>query len=110
MENILVIKLSERPNSLEALKERAEKAWKLNPKRLDDVNHVIVLYQLEVIADYQLGDEVKYYLNGQEKGRVWLSLEDYKGDNSLKGKHINYLTANPATIKKYSDLKPLIED
>lgn len=105
-ERILVIKLKDKPNSWEKIRERASGAWKINADTIvkKGIEHVIVLYQQEVIADFSIGDQVGYYLTGKDAGRVWMKLEDYKGSNELQGKTVEYRTANPATTKLYSEL------
>lgn len=108
MEQVLVIKINVNPQSAEGLKERTRKAWKINPKRLDDVKHVIVMYQQEVLEEYTLGSPVIYHLDGEEKGRVELELQNYEDEKTLKGKYIKYQTSNPATIKNYKELIALV--
>jgi len=105
-ERILVIKLNDKPSSLAEIKKRASGAWKINADTIvkKGIEHVIVLYQQEVIADFSIGDQVGYYLTGKDAGRVWMKLEDYKGSNELQGKTVEYRTANPATTKLYSEL------
>lgn len=105
-ERILVIKLNDKPSSWEKIKERASGAWKINADTIvkKGIEHVIVLYQQEVIADFSIGDQVGYYLTGKDAGRVWMHLEDYEGSNELQGKTVEYRTANPATTKLYSEL------
>lgn len=110
LEKILVIKINVLPQSAEALKERTRKAWKISPKRLDEVKHVIVLYRQKVLEEYNLGSPLIYHLGGEEKGRVELQLEDYVEEKTLKGKTLQYQTSNPATIKAYKDLMELIMD
>ena len=41
MEKVLVIKINMVPSSKEGLEERTRKSWKVCPKRLDDVKHII---------------------------------------------------------------------
>ena len=108
MEKVLVIKINVLPESKEELLERSRKAWKLNPKRLDNVERVIVLYNQVVQEEYALGDTLLYILDGELKGRVELQLIDYPHEKTLKGKTIKYQTSNPATIKTYKALKALI--
>lgn len=107
-ERVMIIKLSVKPDSEEALVARARKAWKINLDTIikKGITHVVVMYQQQVIADYTLGDQAGYYLSGPDAGRVWFDLKDYAGDTPLKGKRFDYKTANPATTK---DLQGLLD-
>lgn len=109
MKKVLVIKINEKFEG-EALRERAEKAWKINPKRLDEVDYVIVLNEYKVLAEYVLGENVIYHLSGVDKGRVELILNDIKEPRefTFRGQSIGYRTSNPCTIKTEKELKELI--
>lgn len=109
MSKVLVLKVNEKLEGSE-LKERARKAWKLSPKRLDEVNHVIVLHEYNVIGEYSLGNKLVYYLGGEQKGRVELELLDFNNYNEFTflGQSIAYATSNPATIKTENELRKLI--
>lgn len=108
-ERVMIIKLSVKPDSDEALVARARKAWKINLDTIikKGITHVVVMYQQQVIADYTLGDQAGYYLSGPDAGRVWFDLKDYAGDTPLKGKRFDYKTANPATTKDLQELLDL---
>ena len=108
MEKVLVIKINMVPSSKEGLEERTRKSWKVSPKRLDDVKHIIVMHNQVVQEEYTIGDTLVYHLEGELKGRVELQLKEYTEEKTLKGKKIKYLTSNPATIKSYKDLVNLI--
>lgn len=109
MNKVLVLKINEDLEGSE-LVERASKAWKISPKRLDEVSHVIVLHQYKVIGEYSLGDKLVYYLGGDQKGRVELELLDFEDSNEFTflGSDIPYATSNPATIKTENELRKLI--
>ncbi|AVQ32770.1 hypothetical protein C7J88_00585 [Staphylococcus muscae] len=101
--NILVIKLSkEHDESDKALKDRVTGKWKISPKRLDDVEFVVVLILQEVVATYRLGDEFKY---NRSTGRVE-DLELIEDDTYQKyiGQFVDYKTSNPATLSSESNL------
>ncbi|QEA46428.1 hypothetical protein FGL72_04600 [Leuconostoc citreum] len=105
-ERVMIIKLSELPNSEEKLQKRASKAWKINLDTIikKNITHVVVMFQQTVIADYSIDDQAGYYLTGADAGRVWFNLKAYEGKTPLKGKRFDYKTANPATTKDLGEL------
>ncbi|KIX91014.1 hypothetical protein TP70_04660 [Staphylococcus microti] len=101
--NILVIKLSKEHDEADnEFKERVTGKWKISPKRLDDVDYVVVLVLQEVVATYRLGDEFKY---NRSTGRVE-NLELLEDDTYAKyiGQFVDYKTSNPATLSSESNL------
>jgi hypothetical protein len=102
MKNILVIKLSEQHiDSNLAIAERVKGDWKISPKRLDEIEYVVVLNNQKVIATYKLGDVVSY---NRKTGRV--SDLELLEDNDLDviGREVEYSTSNPATLASYNRL------
>ncbi|QOP54264.1 hypothetical protein HCC75_12940 (plasmid) [Levilactobacillus brevis] len=91
---------------IDRLAQLADGHWKVNAVKIQPVKLVIVLVHKKVVGDFYLADNVTLELN---TGRITnLGLRDAKNVSGLVGKILNYRTANPATIKKFSDLNDLI--
>ncbi|MFI3684266.1 hypothetical protein VBH15_04835 [Vagococcus fluvialis] len=101
--NILVLKTSEENLlTIEDIKEQVQGDWKFNPSRLPQVDAVIVLNKGTVIAEFELGNEVKYFL---DEKRVRLQLNEIKVSTGLLNREISYNTQNPATLSTLKDLR-----
>ena len=106
-DKLLILKLSEGDNlPIDRLAQLADGHWKVNAVKIQSVKLVIVLVHKKVVGDFYLADKVTLELN---TGRITnLGLKNAKNVSGLVGKILNYRTANPATIKKFSDLNDLI--
>ncbi|MDO5375914.1 hypothetical protein [Staphylococcus rostri] len=102
MKDLLIIKLTgEKPTNNEEVLERVNGEWKISPKRLDDVNYVVALYQQKVLATYILGSMVTY---NKKIGKVThLDLVE-NNDLDIIGKDVSYPTSNPATLSSFDNL------
>lgn len=115
--NVLILKLTDRllkqknltvaDLAPDKLKKRASGDWKIGPKRLDDVEMVVVLYHGTIIAQFELSARVTY---DRETHRSTLELIDYTGSNHLVGSTVDYETKNPATIKTINQFTSLITE
>jgi len=110
-ESILIIKLTRDIENLskEHIRKIASGNWKnVDPRKLKNINHVIVMVKGVCVADFSLGEKVIYFRSGSQLNRVALELTDYEGDFPFKDKRIDYKAVNPATIKSIDSLKNLI--
>lgn len=90
---MIIIKVSNVPNSKEGLKERVRRAWRINPDRLYNQGELIAVYKGEILEVYKV---LSYGKDQIEENRVAFELEEIQSE--LKGKKIIYRTANPCTI------------
>lgn len=112
-EKILVIKLTRDIDNLEKehIRKIASGNWKnVDPRKLRDVNHVIVMVKGTCVADFSLGEKIIYYRSGNQVNRVALELTNYQGEFLFEGKKIQYNAINPATFKSFTSLKQLITE
>lgn len=96
---MVLIKISEKQDSREALKERTRRAWLIKGERLLDQDKVMVVCKGEVLAVYNL---LGYSKDSIEENRIAFELEEI--ESSLKGRIIETKTANPCTIIDESEL------
>lgn len=97
---MIIIKISEVPNSKEGLRERVRKHWRIDANRLYNQDTVIAVYKGEILEVYKL---LGYEESNEYKGRVEFKLEEMESD--LKGRKIDYRTANPCTIVEKKNFK-----
>jgi hypothetical protein len=90
---MIIIKINEVPTSKEGLKQRVQRAWKINPSRLYNQKELIAVYKGEILEVYTV---LGYEKDKEHEGRIAFELDEITSD--LKGKKINYRTANPCTI------------
>lgn len=90
---MVVIKLKSLPQGDESLKERVEKAWRININRLSNQNTLIALYKGEILEVYNILNCKK---DTEKKDRVVFKLKETQ--NNFKCNQINYKTRNPCTI------------
>lgn len=102
LKNLLVIKLTNVGETEKSIIERIRGDWKVSPKRLDDVEHVIVLEDQEIVGTFSMGNVFTY---NRMTGRV--SDLDLVQDNTLDiiGKKVDYATSNPATLASIEGLR-----
>jgi hypothetical protein len=96
---MIVIKVNEVPSSKEGLKERVRRAWRINPGRLYNQKELVALYRGEVLEVYKIAG---YAMDKEHENRVAFDLEEI--ESPLKGKKVNYKTANPCTITEDLDV------
>lgn len=96
---MIIIKVSEVPNSKEGLKDRVRRAWRINKDRLYNQDKLIAVYKGEILEVYKV---LSYGVDQLESNRVAFELEEIPSD--LKRKRIIYKTANPCTIVNEDDL------
>ena len=89
----------------EVFKKFLSGQWKLNPKRLDKVESVVIVKDNVVINEFKLGAKIFY---DREIKRCSVDLIDLQTPSKLIGSRISYGTANPATIKSEKDFRNLI--
>lgn len=89
----------------EVFKKFLSGQWKLNPKRLDKVDSVVIVKDNIIINEFKLGAKIFY---DREINRCSIDLIDLAKPSKLIGLRIKYGTANPATIKSDKDFKALI--
>jgi hypothetical protein len=97
---MILIKVNEVPNSKEGLKERTRRAWRINQDRLYNQDTLIAVYKGEILEEYKV---LGYGADQVEPKRVAFDLEEVP-NSQLKGKTIDYRTANPCTIVDPADL------
>jgi hypothetical protein len=97
---MILIKVNEVPNSKEGLKERTRRAWRINQDRLYNQDILIAVYKGEILEEYKV---LGYGADQVEPKRVAFDLEEVP-NSQLKGKTIDYRTANPCTIVDPADL------
>jgi hypothetical protein len=100
---MVLIKINIVPSSRKALKERVERAWRINPNRLYNQDTLIVTYSGEILEVYKI---LSYKKDSIEDKRIAFELEEI--DSDLKGKKIVTKTPNPCTIiheLKFKDIQ-----
>lgn len=96
---MILIKLSEVPNTKEALKDRTRRAWRINSNRLYNQDKVVVAHKGEILEVYKL---LGYTKDAIREDRVAFELEEIESD--LKGRVIETKTSNPCTIVDENEL------
>ncbi|TYR81189.1 hypothetical protein FZC66_04815 [Priestia megaterium] len=97
---MIVIKVNEVPNSKEGLRDRVRRAWRISQDRLYNQEELMAVYKGEILEVYKV---LSYGKDQIEENRVAFELEEIPSD--LKGKRIEYKTANPCTIVDVQNLK-----
>lgn len=110
MSNYLILKLSDKDTSIpfgdsKALTEKANGSWRFTPARLKDVDRVLLLFRGQVLEEYTMNDEVIY---NRKENRVTFDLEPVS-NSKLKGKSLDYPTANPASLLPKNELQNRIK-
>jgi hypothetical protein len=90
---MVVIKINEVPNTKKGLKDRIRRSWRIDQNRLYNQDIAIAVYKGEILEAYKI---LSYGKDIVDKSRVAFELEEIESD--LKGKKIDYKTANPCTI------------
>lgn len=96
---MVLIKISEVPNTKEGLKDRTKRAWRINSSRLYNQDKVMVVYKGEILEVYKL---LGYTKDAIEENRIAFELEEM--ESNLKGKVIETKTSNPCTIVNEDEL------
>lgn len=97
---MIVIKVSEVPNSKEGLRDRVRRAWRISLDRLYNQEELMAVYKGEILEVYKV---LSYGRDQIEEKRVAFELEEIPSE--LKGKKISYKTANPCTIVDVENLE-----
>lgn len=97
---MIIIKVNEVPPSKEGLRERTSRSWRISLDRLYNQKEAVAVFKGEILEVYKV---LSYGKDQLEENRVAFELEEI-GDHPLKGKRINYRTANPCTIRDIDDL------
>lgn len=97
---VIVIKVNEVPNSKEGLRDRVRRAWRINIDRLYNQENLMAIYKGEILEVYKV---LSYGKDQLEENRVAFDLEEISSE--LKGKRIEYKTANPCTIVDIKNLE-----
>ena len=96
---MILIKISEVPNTKKELKERTRRAWRINSSRLYNQDKVMVAYKGEILEVYKL---LGYTQDAIRKDRVAFELEEI--ESNLRGRVIETRTSNPCTIINEDEL------
>lgn len=109
MSQYLILKLSDKENAVpfsdsEKLTERANGSWRFTPARLEDVKAVLLMFRGQILEEYELGDKIIY---NRKTKRITFDLTPIK-NSQLKGKLLNYPTANPASLLDDTKIQSLI--
>lgn len=106
MKNTLILKVSPKdslnPYDKEALTERAKRAWKINPIRLQMISEVLLVHNKVVVGVWEMGDRIIF-----NRATTRVEFPDLKWKESeLLGKTLlDYRTSNPASIADPENLK-----
>jgi len=90
---MVVIKINEVPNTRKGLKDRIRRSWRIDKNRLYNQDTLIAVYKGEILEVYKI---LSYEKDIVDEKRVAFELEEIESD--LKGRKIDYKTANPCTI------------
>lgn len=97
---MVVIKINEIPRSKEGLRNRVRKNWRINSSRLLNQETLIGVNRGEILEVYKI---LNYGPSKEKEGRIEFELEEI--ESNLKGRKIDYKTANPCTIVEKLEFK-----
>ena len=91
---MVIIKINAIPDGgPEALKSRAERAWKITPQKLHGQTTAIVMHKGIVLEQYKI---LSFQPDSQEPDRIAFELEVVP-DSLFKNRKVDYRTVNPCT-------------